>query len=76
MTIKTHIELEVEVAFDYVKEERETRNCPGSPESIEITYVTILQNGAELTLTPQQSYQVETDVWAALEKMRKEPVEP
>lgn len=69
MTIKTHIELEVEVEFDHTKEERASRDYPGSPEEIEITGVTVLQNQSALTLTPHQLVQVETDVWTHLGKM-------
>ncbi len=69
MTIKTYIELEVEVEFDRVPGQTQTRHDPGFEESIEITGVTILQNQSALTLTPHQLVQVETDVWTHLGKM-------
>ena len=66
MTIKTYIELEIEVEFDGTPAERPTRDEPGCPAEIEITGVTILQNQSGLELTPQQAVQVETDVWTKL----------
>ena len=50
MTIKTYIELEVEVEFDRVPGQTQTRHDPGFEESIEITGVTILQNQSAPTL--------------------------
>lgn len=63
MKIKTYIELEVEVEYDATPEEKETRDCPGSPAEIEITSAKILQNGADLELTQSQTEAIEDEIW-------------
>ncbi len=71
MTVKTYIELEIEVEFDGTPAEKQTRDHPGCAAEIEITGVTILQNNSALTLTPNQAVQVETDVWTKLATMEE-----
>lgn len=68
MTFKTWIELEFEVEADYIPEEAETRDCPGSNSAIEIISVTCVDPRATGTLeipartnNPNPKVQAEVD---------------
>lgn len=77
MTFRTWIELEFEVEADYIPEEPETRDCPGTNSAVEINSITCVDPRATgnleiVTCLPGRDMKVQVEVDKIVDDLEQE----
>jgi hypothetical protein len=65
------VEATVRIEFDHSPFERATRDCPGSPETVDVRSATVFVGNFELGPHPAPPHLWEAEVWAGIQSTRQ-----
>jgi hypothetical protein len=65
------VEAAVRIKFDYSPFERATRDCPGSPETVDVRSATVFVGNFELGAHPAPLAAWESTVWQHIHEQRR-----